>query len=56
MTQEYILKYKNFSVLIFYLDDTNYTFQDLGEIFNYDHLPYGLADKKSGLIKLWKLP
>jgi hypothetical protein len=47
MTQEYILKHKNIPVLIFYLDDTTYKLVDMGDILDYDRLPYGLADKEN---------
>ena len=47
MTKEYILKHKNIPVLTFFMDDEIFKFLKLGEIFSYEHLPYGIEDKNN---------
>ena len=45
MKKEYVLKHKNVPVLTFFMDDETYNFLDLGDIFSYERLPYGIEDK-----------
>jgi len=43
----YVLKHKNIPVVTFYLNDKTFEFSDLGDILDYDRLPYGIEDKKN---------
>ena len=45
MKNEYVLKHKNIPVLTFYMDDETFKFQDLGDIFSCERLPYGIEEK-----------
>lgn len=47
MNREFVLKHKNIPVLTFYLNDKTFELNELGDIYDYERLPYGIEDKKN---------
>jgi hypothetical protein len=47
MVKEYVLKHKDIPVVTFYLDTETYKLHNVGDILNYERLPYGIENKEN---------